>query len=59
MNQELLRGVATLVGGGEIEARTWFLLCESENAKKSRWVQDEVAQTNVLKEFLGHRFDEP
>jgi hypothetical protein len=27
----------------EIEARTWFLLCESEHAKKSRWVQEEVA----------------
>lgn len=26
----------------EIEARTWFLLCDSEHAKKSRWVQEEV-----------------
>src|SRR5436309_15006787 len=27
----------------EIEARTWFLLCDSENARTSKWVQDEVA----------------
>jgi hypothetical protein len=27
----------------EIEARTWFLLCDSQNARESRWVQAEVA----------------
>ena len=26
----------------EIEARTWFVLCDSENARSSRWVQSEV-----------------
>ncbi len=26
----------------EIEARSWFILCDSENAKNSRWVQEEV-----------------
>jgi hypothetical protein len=26
----------------EIEARTWFILCDSPNAKTSRWVQEEV-----------------
>lgn len=27
----------------EIEARTWFLLCDSQNARESQWVQAEVA----------------
>lgn len=27
----------------EIEARSWFLLCDSENARQSSWVQAEVA----------------
>jgi hypothetical protein len=26
----------------EIEARTWFILCRSENSEKSLWVQEEV-----------------
>ena len=26
----------------EIEARSWFILCDSNNARKSKWVQDEV-----------------
>jgi hypothetical protein len=26
----------------EIEARSWFILCNSNNARKSKWVQDEV-----------------
>ena len=26
----------------EIEARTWFLLCDSPNARRSRWVQKEI-----------------
>lgn len=26
----------------EIEARNWFLLCDSKNAKESKWVQTEV-----------------
>jgi len=26
----------------EIEARTWFVLCESDNARSSHWVQEEM-----------------
>lgn len=26
----------------EIEARSWFILCDSQNAQNSRWVQDEI-----------------
>jgi TIR domain len=26
----------------EIEARNWFILCESENTKKSKWVNAEI-----------------
>jgi TIR domain-containing protein len=26
----------------EIEARTWFVLCDSDNARNSRWVQEEM-----------------
>lgn len=26
----------------EIEARTWFILCDSQNAQESRWVQQEI-----------------
>jgi len=32
----------------EIEARTWFLLCESDNARASSWVQTEVAYIKAL-----------
>ncbi|MGH9970766.1 MAG: toll/interleukin-1 receptor domain-containing protein [Pyrinomonadaceae bacterium] len=32
----------------EIEARTWFLLCDSENARTSKWVQNEVAYIKGL-----------
>jgi TIR domain len=32
----------------EIEARTWFLLCDSDNARRSSWVQDEVAYIKDL-----------
>ena len=32
----------------EIEARSWFLLCESENARRSKWVQEEVS---YIKQF--------
>ncbi|MFX1481198.1 MAG: toll/interleukin-1 receptor domain-containing protein [Promethearchaeota archaeon] len=34
----------------EIEARTWFLLCESPNARKSRWVQKEI---EIIKSLEG------
>jgi hypothetical protein len=34
----------------EIEARTWFLLCDSRNARESQWVQAEVA---FIKELEG------
>ena len=33
----------------EIEARRFFLLCDSANAKKSKWVQDEIAHVKSLK----------
>lgn len=32
----------------EIDARYFFLLCDSANAKKSKWVQDEVAHVKSL-----------
>ena len=32
----------------EIEARNFFLLCDSSNAKSSKWVQDEIAHVNSL-----------
>ena len=32
----------------EIEARHFFLLCDSANARKSKWVQDEVAHVRSL-----------
>ncbi len=34
----------------EIEARTWFLLCDSQNARESPWVQAEAA---FIKELEG------
>jgi hypothetical protein len=34
----------------EIEARTWFLLCDSDNARRSSWVQAEVT---YIKELQG------
>lgn len=39
----------------EIEARTWFLLCDSENARQSSWVQSEVA---YIKEMQGKYHEE-
>src|SRR5687768_15897528 len=32
----------------EIDARTWFILCQSANAKLSRWVQSEVSYVKEL-----------
>jgi hypothetical protein len=32
----------------EIAARQWFLLCDSPNAKASKWVQDEVAMIQAM-----------
>ncbi len=39
----------------EIEARTWFLLCDSDNAKGSSWVQAEVA---YIKELQGKYYEQ-
>jgi hypothetical protein len=36
----------------EIEARTWFILCDSPNARASRWVQEEV---EIIKSLGGVR----
>ena len=32
----------------EIDARTWFLLCDSDNARNSTWVQAEMAYIKTL-----------
>lgn len=34
----------------EIEARTWFLLCDSPNARESKWVQMEVQYIQELRD---------
>jgi hypothetical protein len=39
----------------EIEARSWFLLCDSENARQSSWVQAEVA---YIKDMVGKYHEE-
>jgi hypothetical protein len=39
----------------EIEARTWFLLCQSTNANASRWVQEEV---RIIKGLEGKVYEE-
>jgi hypothetical protein len=41
----------------EIEARNFFLLCDSSNAKSSKWVQDEIAHVNSLQEKKTERID--
>src|SRR4051794_15227862 len=41
----------------EIEARTFFLLCDSENARRSRWVQQEVEMVKALPEKLYEQVD--
>src|SRR5438034_10997417 len=41
----------------EIEARTWFLLCDSENAKKSRWVRDEVTLIRSMPDKYSEQVD--
>lgn len=38
----------------EIKAREWFILCESENSKSSRWVQQEV---ELIKGMEGKVFE--
>lgn len=38
----------------EIEARTWFLLCDSANARESRWVQ---AEMQIIKELEGKVYE--
>jgi len=39
----------------EIEARSWFILCDSENARNSRWVQEEV---ETIKEYPEKTYQE-
>jgi len=39
----------------EIEARSWFLLCDSENARNAPWVQAEVA---YIKELEGKYYEQ-
>ena len=39
----------------EIEARTWFVLCQSANAKASRWVQEEIG---IIKSLEGKVYEE-
>jgi hypothetical protein len=41
----------------EIEARTWFLLCDSRNARASRYVQAEVAHIESLDWKYSERID--
>jgi hypothetical protein len=41
----------------EIEARTWFLLCDSDNASSSSWVQAEVAYIKKLKGKYHEQID--
>jgi TIR domain len=41
----------------EIEARNWFLLCDSENARQSSWVQAEVAYIKGKKEKHHEEID--
>ena len=39
----------------EIDARTWFILCQSPNASASRWVQQEV---EIIKGLEGKAYEE-
>lgn len=41
----------------EIEARTWFLLCDSDNARGSSWVQAEVAYIKKLQGKYHEQID--
>ena len=41
----------------EIEARNFFLLCDSRNAKSSKWVQDEIDHVNSLQGKKIERID--
>ena len=41
----------------EIEARTWFLLCDSANARVSRWVQEEVSIIKAMPNKLYEQVD--
>lgn len=45
----------------EIDARNWFVLCDSENAKKSKWVQSEVEYIKSLsgKKYFHLNVEEP
>ena len=41
----------------EIDAREWFMLCDSENAKDSKIVQEEVKYIESLKDKVNERLD--
>jgi hypothetical protein len=41
----------------EIQARTWFLLCDSDNARASSWVQAEVAYIKNLQGKYHEQID--
>lgn len=41
----------------EIEARTWFLLCDSENARQSSWVRAEVAYIKQMQDKYHEQID--
>lgn len=41
----------------EIEARNWFVLCDSENARASRWVQQEREMIQSLPEKVYREVD--
>lgn len=45
----------------EIDARNWFVLCDSENAKNSKWVQSEVEYIKSLsgKKYFHLNVEEP
>jgi len=38
----------------EIKSRNWFMLCDSPNAKDSRWVQDEI---EIIKSMQGKVYE--
>ena len=45
----------------EIESRSWFILCDSANASKSRWVQEEIRIIKGLptKTYTQINLDDP
>ncbi len=41
----------------EIKARTWFILCDSENSRASNWVQEEVQMIKSLEDKVYEAID--